>query len=173
METPIEKNFDFSKKKMSENLVEWVEALAKIPFQNSYIETWKFLLEELISSGGFKRSLKNDNEAFFENDFSVWASGYYTDYMEMGKNIFSFDVVPRELFDTEERGSYLSAYFYGNDKAEFSLIVDGADEDTYEKFMQRLQVPFNTKMTWQEAYDNLCKIAIDEKGFIPECNISI
>lgn len=174
MKTPIEKKFDFTKKKISENLVKWIEALARIPFQNCHIETWEFLLKELVSSGRFKENPKYDNEALFENGFGIWFTGLYTDsYMTMGENIFSFDVVPRALLETEERGSYISAYFYGDNKAEFSLIVDGTDIKAYEKFMQRLEVPFNIKMTWQEAYDNLCKIAIDEKDFIPECNISI
>lgn len=174
MEKPVEKNFDFSKKKMSENLVEWVEALAKISFQNCHIETWEFLIEELIFSNRFQRSQKCENEALFENGFAIWSDPLYTDsYMTMGENIFSFNVTPRVLLETGERGSCVSVYFYGANKAEFFLIVDGGDIDAYENFMHRLQVPFNIKMTWQEAYDNLCKIAIDEKDFIPECNISI
>lgn len=182
---PKEQTFDFTKDTLTENFVKWIIAFAKIPLQHYWGATWLHIAEALGETHGFKRDLnlqtkepRNDQAVFIETGFCMEEDPVYADNPEEGysndaSDLFVLKFEPHELYNDETAVDMLIT-FYRNNKADISYAGTTSEPwyGRYEKYKERMQLPKDgTTMTWQEAYDLLCKIAKDEQNAVPKCNV--
>lgn len=149
---PKEQTFDTTNS-YEANLVEWILAIAKAPFNNKIVfKTYSSTLEKISEE---VKELTN----YFETDFF----DTYQNPQEGGETncFFIVEILPiqgRQDFD----GVWVR--FYLNNKANFGDM----DYQNYQKYFEENDIEQGKEITWQEAYDKICDLAKKEQNLVPK-----
>lgn len=150
---PKEQTFDTANS-YDANLVDWILAIAKVPFQNrpifkTYSSTKKMLEQK-------EERICKEKNIFIETDL------FDEQFLDTGNDaVFISEIRPIEGRQDFE-GIY--ATFNTNNEAFF----EDMDYGNYKKYFEQNGIEEGKKMTWQEVYDKICELAKKEQTAIPK-----
>jgi hypothetical protein len=161
---PKEKTFDFTKDTRNATIGKWIIAVSKIPLMHHNAFTFADVIREISKTYALKTDDANFIRITMQNGFGI-RTGYFEDgdvSFDRELECFSLTLYPLEIEED------LRVRFERNNKAYFEI---GYSPCAYDTLLKEVGVVDEKCITWQEAYDLLCKIAEYEQKGIPECNV--
>jgi hypothetical protein len=139
-------------------------AVSKIPLMHHNAFTFADVIRDISKTYALKLDEGNFDRITLQNDFSI-RTGYFEDgdvSFDRELECFSLTLYPLEIEED------LHVCFERGNKAYFQIDYEPC---AYGTLLKEVGVEDEKRITWQEAYDLLCKIAEYEQKGVPECNV--